>query len=226
MSLSKRLVSLKLEGKIVLSLISGFWGLGDYPRRFSELKRVLNVSDPGLYKALRRIEAEGIIERNGQRRYHVKPELRDQAGKLLRPLYNDYLLERARLIAENLQQLEGVVLIIVFGSVAQGKADFDSDVDMLVVVDEWEESSERRIHETISRLAVEMGVPVEAVVVSAAGIKALLEHEFQFLFGLLEGYIILYDKANVAKLLHTKEQEIKSKYEYHEEASLWLPRMK
>ena len=220
------MVSLKLEGKIVLSLISGFWGLGDYPRRFSELKRVLNVSDPGLYKALRRIEAEGIIERNGQRRYHVKPELRDHVGKLLRPLYNDYLLERARLIAENLQQLEGVVLIIVFGSVAQGKADFDSDVDMLVVVDEWEESSERRIHETISRLAVEMGVPVEAVVVSAAGIKALLEHEFQFLFGLLEGYIILYDKANVAKLLHTKEQEIKSKYEYHEEASLWLPRMK
>ena len=226
MSLSKRLVSLKLEGKIVLSLISGFWGLGDYPKRFSELKRVLNVSDPGLYKALRRIKAEGIIERNGQRRYHVKPELRDQAGKLLRPLYNDYLLERARLIAENLLQLEGVMLIIVFGSVAQGKADFGSDVDMLVVVDEWEESSEQRIHETISRLAVEMGIPVEAIVVSATGIKALLEHEFQFLFGLLEGYIILYDKANVAKLLHTKEQEIKSKYEYHEEVSLWLPRMK
>ena len=118
------------------------------------------------------------------------------------------------------------MLIIVFGSVAQGRADFDSDVDMLVVVDEWEESSERGIHETISRLAVEMGIPVEAIVVSATGIKALLEHEFRFLFGLLEGYIILYDKANVTKLLHTKEQEIKSKYEYHEEVSLWLPRMK
>jgi len=226
MSLSKRLVSLKLEGKIVLSLISGFWGLGDYPKRFSELKRVLNVSDPGLYKALQRIKAEGIVECNGHRRYHVKPEFRDRAGKLLRPLYNDYLLERARLIAENLQQLEGVMLIIIFGSVAQGKADFDSDVDMLVVVDEWEESSERRIHETISRLAVEMGIPVEAIVVSATSIKALLEHEFQFLFGLLEGYVILYDKANVTKLLHVKEQEIKSKYEYHEGVSLWLPRMK
>jgi len=226
MSLSKRLVSLKLEGKIVLSLISGFWGLSDYPKRFSEIKRILNVSDPGLYKALQRIKAEGIMERNEQRRYHVKPEFRDQAGKLLRPLYNEYLLERARLIAESLRQLEGVMLIIVFGSVAQGKADFDSDIDMLVVVNEWKESSERRIHETISRLAVEMGIPVEAIVISATSIKALLEHEFQFLFGLLEGYIILYDKANVAKLLHAKEQEIKGKYEYHEDVPLWLPRMK
>jgi len=226
LTLSNRLVSLKLEGKIVLSLITGFWGLGDYPKRFSELKRILNVSDPGLFKALQRTKAEGIVVRNAQGRYHVKPELRDQAGKLLRPLYNDFLLERAQLIAENLQQFKGIVSLIVFGSVAQGKADFDSDVDMLVVVDEWEESSEQRIHETISRLAVEMGIPVEAIVISVTGIKTLLGREFQFLFGLLQGYVILYDRTNITKLLHAKEQEIESEYEYCEEVHLWLPRMK
>ena len=220
------LVSLRVGGKIVLSLVSGFWGLDNYPKRFSELKWILDVSDPGLSKALKDLQRDGVIKRDDQRRYYVKPELCTYLGNLMRPLYNYFLLERTQLIAEHLKRFNSIVSIAVFGSAAQGKADYDSDVDVLVIVDEWNKSLERRINAAISRLSVKMGIPVEQTVISKSGFEILLQQELQFLFGLLEGYIFLYDKGNVAELLHLKGEKIRNEYEYFEEIPLWLPRMK
>ncbi|MEA2089464.1 MAG: nucleotidyltransferase domain-containing protein [Thermoproteota archaeon] len=215
-----------MRGKIVLSLIGGFWGLGDYPKRFSELKWILDVSDPGLAKALKDLRRGGVIERDDERRYYVKPELRTDLGNLLRSLYSHFLLERTHLIAEQLQRFNSIVSIVVFGSVAQGKADYGSDVDLLVIVDEWNRSVERRINTAISRLTVKMGIPVEQIVISNSGFENLLHHELQFLFGLLEGYIVLYDKGDVTELLHLKEDEIKKEYEYVKEIPIWIPRVR
>lgn len=226
MSVPKCLVSLRLEGKIVFSLISGFWGLGDYPKRFTELKRALNVSDPGLAKALRRLQIEGVVERDGHALYRVKPELRTRLGNFLKPFYSDFLLERTQLIARDLQSFDGIVCLIVFGSVAQGRADYDSDVDLLIVVDEWDETLEQRIHETVSRSALRTCVPIEEIVISTSGLEILLQNETQFLFGLLQGYTFIHDEAGVAGLFNVKEKEIKKKYEYYEEIPIWLPRTK
>lgn len=220
------LVCLRVGGKIVLSLISGFWGLDSYPKRFSELKWILDVSDPGLAKALKNLQSSGIIERDDERRYYVNPQLRDDVGNLLRPLHSYFLIERTQLMAEHLQEFNSIVSIVVFGSVAQGTADYDSDVDLLVIVDQWNESLEAQINSEISRLTVKMGIPVEQIIISTSALKTLLQNQLQFLFGLLEGYVFLYDKASLAELLHSKEEEIKSEYHYLEDIPLWLPRTK
>lgn len=104
----EHLASLRLEGKVVLSLIGGFWGLGDYPKRFTELRWILSVSDPGLSKALRRLQVEGIVMRDDRGLYHVKSELRDSLGALLRPFYGSFLLERMRLVVEGLRRFNGI----------------------------------------------------------------------------------------------------------------------
>jgi len=226
MSILESLALLKLEGKVVLSLISGFWGLGDYPKRFTELKHVLRVSDPGLSKALRRLQIKGIIKRDDEGLYHVNPEFRTRLGALLQPFYSNFLLERARLIAEDLQQYNEIVSLIVFGSVAQGKANYDSDIDLLIVVQEWEEPLEQTIREATSKLAVRIGLPIDSIVVSTSSLNTLLQQELQFLFGILQGYIILYDRSNIARSFHAKMEEVKGKYEYFEEIPLWLPRMR
>lgn len=223
---TEHLASLKLEGKIILALITSPLGLGDCPKRFIELKRLLNVSDPGLSKALRKLRAENIIVRDAQGLYYVSPEHRVRLGTFLQPLYSHYLLERMQLVAEELQNFNEIVALIVFGSVAQGKANYDSDIDLLVVTQKWEEQVEQRILEVISKLAIKVGVPVEPIVISTSGLNTLLQQELQFLFGLLQGYTFIYDKANIAKRLHAKKEELESKYEYYEEIPIWLPRVK
>jgi len=226
MSVTERLASLRVEGKIVLSLISGFWGLGDYPKHFTELKRALNVSDPGLSKALRGLQAAGVVERDGRGLYRVKPEARGHLGAFLQPFYNDFLLERIRLVTKDLERFDEILSLIVFGSVAQGKADYRSDVDLLIVVERWDENLEREIHKNVSTSALKMCVPIEAIVISTAGLKNLLQHELQFLFGLLQGYITLYDRAGIASLFSIKKKKIESEYKYYEEIPIWLPQMR
>lgn len=220
------LASLRLEGKVVLSLISGFWGLGDYAKRFAELKRSLSVSDPGLSKALRRLQVEGVVIRDDRKLYHVKPELRDSLGTLLRPFCSSFLLERTRQVVEGLRRFDGVASSIVFGSVAQGKASYDSDVDLLIITDGGDENLEEEVHKTISQMVSEMGIPIEVTIISLEGLKVLLQHELQFLFGLLQGYISLYDRVGAVRLLNAKEEDVKTRYEYKEEVPIWLPRTK
>jgi len=222
----EHLASLRLEGKVVLSLTSGFWGLGDYPKRFTELRWILSVSDPGLSKAFRRLQGEGIVMRNDRGLYHVKPELRDSLGTLLRPFYSSFLLERMRLVVEGLRRFNGIVALIVFGSVAQGKVNYDSDVDLLIVTDEGSESLEEEVHKTVSQMVSKMGIPIEVTIISLEDLKILLRHELQFLFGLLQGYIFLYDRVGAVGLLNAKEEDVKKRYEYHGEVPIWLPRTK
>jgi predicted nucleotidyltransferase len=128
------------------------------------------------------------------------------------------------LVVDSLRQVAGVDSIIAFGSVAQGKASYDSDVDLLITVSKWKKPLEERIHDIISKWTVKMGIPIEAIVISTSAIVDLVKREYQLLFGLLQGYIPLYDKVGIATILHSKKEEIESKYEYHEDVSLWLPR--
>lgn len=116
--------------------------------------------------------------------------------------------------------------LIVFGSVAQRKANYDSDVDLLIVTDEGSENLEEEVHKTISQMVFKMGIPIEVTIISLEGLRVLLRHELQFLFGLLQGYIFLYDRVGIVRLLNTKEEDIKTRYEYHEEVPIWLPRTK
>lgn len=216
---------MNLEGKVTLSLISGFWGTSDYPKRFSELRRTLHVSDPGLAKALRRLQSAGVVDHD-KGLYYVRREWRDRLWRFLKAFYNDFLLGRARTVSNRLRQFEGVVSVVLFGSVAQGKATSGSDIDLLVVVESWGEQLERDIRRTASELAATMGVSIDVLVISTKGLRVLLKKDLQLLFGILEGYVLLYDRGGVEKSLSAKEREARSKYEYHEEVPVWLPRMR
>lgn len=54
--------------------------------------------------------------------------------------------------------------IILFGSLARGKANYDSDVDLLVVFDHVELENKRELTVDILRSLVEIPVPVDVVV--------------------------------------------------------------
>jgi len=56
------------------------------------------------------------------------------------------------------------VKIIVFGSVARGEANYDSDIDLLVVFDEIEKSEKRNVTVEIRRALAHFPVPKDVIV--------------------------------------------------------------
>ena len=54
--------------------------------------------------------------------------------------------------------------VILFGSLARGEADYDSDVDLLVVFDRVELENKRELTGEIRRAIAEVPVPVDVVV--------------------------------------------------------------
>ena len=212
----------KAEGKVVLAMTSGFWGLNNFPESFSEFKRVAGLSDPGLAKALKKLLQTGVLERTSDGRYRLNSEKRSTLRTLLRPFYSGHYIERARFAAEKLKKFRGVVAVIVFGSVAQGKAAWDSDTDLLIVLKDRDEKLEDQIGKLISELCLKLNVMFEEVFISLEGLRTIAKREYRFLFGLVEGYRCLLDRAKIGDLLKQKETDIRSRYKYVEEVGMWL----
>jgi predicted nucleotidyltransferase len=142
----------------------------------------------------------------------------------LSPFYSEYLAGKAGVIAKELAEFEGVGAVILFGSIGQGKGSNDSDIDLLIILKHRDEFLEGRISDTISKLSVQLGIPVEPVFMSIAGFKTVVKRGLRFIFGLMEGYRCLVDRANVGSILRKKEEEIKKKYWYDEGVGMWIPR--
>ena len=212
----------RAEGKVALAMSSGFWGLNNFPKSFSEFKRVIGLSDPALAKALKKLLQARVIERTANGRYRLSPERRGKLQALLRPFYSGHYIEQAGLIAEKLRTFRKVVAVIVFGSTAQGKAAWDSDTDLLIVLKDRDEKLENRIRKLISELCLKLNVMFEEIFISLEGLRTIVNREHRFLFGLVKGYRCLLDRAKVGDLLERKGTEIRSKYKYIEEVGMWL----
>lgn len=218
------LATLKAEGRIALAATSGFWELDDLPESFSEFKRVVGLSDPALSKALKELLRAGVFERTRGGKYRLKSGCREELQTMLRPFYSGYFTGQAKLVAQRLRKFRKVMAVLVFGSAAQGRAAHNSDVDLLIVLEDRDEKLERKVGKLISELGLELNVPFEPVFFSLKGLRAIVKRELQFLFGLVEGWCCLWDRANVDRLLRGKERSIRRRYEYDEEVRAWLPK--
>ena len=72
----------------------------------------------------------------------------------------EWLLAIVERVVERFDPLK----IIVFGSVARGEANYDSDIDLLVVFDEIEWSEKRNVTAKIRRALVHFPVPKDVIV--------------------------------------------------------------
>lgn len=217
------LATLKAEGKIVLVMTSGFLGLGNFPESFSSLKRMTGLSDPALSKALKKLLRIKLIERTPGGKYILRAR-ESEIRSALKPFYGEHLAEKGRLASRGLAKFDEVVAVILFGSVAQGKGDHDSDVDILIVLKNRDKVLEDQIDKTISELAKKLNVSIEPVFLSLVGLRTIAEREHGLLFGLMEGYRFFLDRANIERVLRAKERELKKRYEYDEKVGMWLPR--
>ena len=208
------MVELTPEGRIVKALIEG-------TKSYSELKSATGLSDSWLSLKLREMRGANLIERvNG--RYSLKDPSLIEAD----PLFASYLREeaslraKARLIAHEIGEDEGVLAVILFGSLARGRASEESDIDLLIIVEEVGESLHSRIYD----LMFKYDVPIDAVFMTLEDLLANLAAKTSFLLGILSGYEVLFDRGGIGALLSLGRRFLRD-WVYDEEAGAWIQRL-
>lgn len=209
-----KLVEITPEGKIIAALIES-------PKSYGELKLYTGLSDRWLSKKLKELSFAGLIE-HYRSRYQLKEPAEIIAAD---PVFAQFLqakaslMAKAKLIAEEASRNEGVVAIILFGSVAKGEVAEDSDIDLLVVT---EREMEETLNDLVYKLMFKYNVPVEALFLTYDDLIINLQAKTAFSFGLLEGYKVLFDRGGVNTLLDIKRKEVQDGWIYDEEAGAWF----
>lgn len=199
----------------------------DGDKSFTELKMKTGLSSRWLNKILLDLLNSGLI-RKVHMRYQlhsverIREIIKNQIFELNKSielfLPSVALHEKAVRAARLIGQDENVLAVVLFGSVAKGTADSESDIDLLVI-------TLNKVHLTdkIYDVMVEVESPIEALVITFRQMLSNLLDEPIMLFGILEGYEVLYDKNNVVGgLLKLKRLEIKKRWFYDEEEGIWL----
>lgn len=205
------LVSLTPKGRILLTLAHG-------QHTYAELKLESGLSDRWLTLKLQELVDKGSAIKNG-RWYSISKEVEVSAYEL-----SFYMRSQAQRIAADLGELPLVSLVVLFGSVAQKKAEEYSDLDLLIVVAGSIEKAKKTVLTDISRFESRYHLTIEPLVFSEQDFFANLNSkEGGIIFGLADAFEVLLDKnRNLSQILRNQVQKIRSTYTRVDEEGIWL----
>ncbi|MGA2386348.1 MAG: nucleotidyltransferase domain-containing protein [Candidatus Bathyarchaeia archaeon] len=208
---SMDLVSLTPQGRILLTLAHG-------QHTYAELKAESGLSDRWLTIKLQELVADGSVAKDG-RWYRVCEGAKVSAYEL-----SLFMRGQAQRVAAELGKLPLVELVVLFGSVAQRKAEQYSDIDLLIVAADTGEKSRGMIVNELRRLESTFHFAIESLILSEQDFaKNLRTAEGGIIFGLAEGFEVLLDrKANLSDMLQSRVQEILSSFTRLDEEAIWL----
>ncbi|WP_297446277.1 nucleotidyltransferase domain-containing protein [Desulfurobacterium sp.] len=105
---------------------------------------------------------------------------------------DDELLEK---IAERIRKVVDPVKIILFGSYAHGSPSKDSDLDILVIVDNLE-STRRALRLKIRKALREFRIPKDIIVVTKEDVKNWKDVPQAFITSVMRKGRVLYERQN------------------------------
>ncbi|MFQ5710574.1 MAG: ArsR family transcriptional regulator [Candidatus Geothermarchaeales archaeon] len=184
--------------RVITALSSG-------PKTWGELRDQTGISPASISKQLRQLINMGYVDVEVVR------------GRPPRSLYRLSPLGKAEAVAASLSDNEHIVSVILFGSVAKGRSDPNSDLDLLIVMDVALDLTQR-----IFDLEVKFDIEIETQVYTFDDFLSLLNHEYTLLHGILEGYKVLYDRAGIQGVLKLKEASLRERWLFDEETGIWL----
>lgn len=191
------------EGRIVRALSNG-------ENSFSKLAKATGLSERWLSIKLKQLLQLGVVKlsSNGYQVDHEK----------LHALLAPSLKETAWIAAyEVVEKHPQVLSVLLYGSIAKGKVHEESDVDLLVI-------SENPLDLTDDEYEISMkyGIAFEMTSVSLTEFLAMLHFKSALLFGILEGYDMLFDRAGITTLLKVSNKDIHKNWQYNKDEELWL----
>lgn len=199
------LYTLTPEGRIIRALLSG-------EKSFSQLAKTTNLSERWLSLKLKKLLKLGVIKPNGNL-YQADHE---KLHSFLIPSLKDISFIAAYQIVEKHPE---ILAIILYGSVAKGNLNKESDIDLLVISE-----TEKPLDLTTDEyeISTKFRVPLEITSINLQEFLASLHHKSSLLFGILEGYQVLFDRAGITTLLKATKKEILQKWLYKKDEESWV----
>jgi len=191
------------EGRIVRALSMG-------EKSFSELVKATGLSERWLSIKLKQLLQLGVVKLSGKG-YQVDHE---NLHAILTPSLKETAWIAAYEIVEKYPQ---VLSVLLYGSVAKEKAHEESDVDLLVISE-----NPLNLSDDEYEISVKYGVAFEITSVALTEFLAILHFKSALLFGILEGYDVLFDRAGITTLLKVFRKDIYKNWRYNRDEGLWL----
>ena len=203
--------------KILCSLSAGSIGY----KTFKTLRLTTGLSNTWLSKILMEMMEEGIVTREGT--FYTLTEKGEEMfrsiGNYAHPLF---LLEKLHLFSDKVATNPGVEGMILFGSLPQGRANAESDADLLIIIKDRRYTKE--LEEEIKERARDFELLGELFIVKKSSFTDRLSNN-TLVLGVLEGYRILLDReGKLSHAIERMEKRVLGEYEYIREARLWVKR--
>lgn len=198
-----KLFTLTPEGRIIQALSNG-------EKSFSELFRETGLSERWLSIKLKQLLRLGVVTISGNG-YQID---RDKLHDILVASLKEIAWIAAYEIVENHPEVLGVLL---YGSVAKGKTHEESDIDLLVISEDPLSLADEEY-----KISVKYGVAFEINSITIKEFIAMLNLESSLIFGILEGYDVLFDSAGIAQILKVFKKDIYKKWSYNPDEEIWM----
>ncbi|MGQ9720259.1 MAG: nucleotidyltransferase domain-containing protein [Candidatus Jordarchaeum sp.] len=198
-----KLFTLTPEGRIIQALSNG-------EKSFSELFRETDLSERWLSIKLKQLLQLGVVKISGNG-YQIDW---DKLHTILSASLKEIAWIAAYEIVEKHPEVLGVLL---YGSVAKGKTGEESDIDLLVISE-----NPLSLADEEYQISIKYGVAFEINSITLKEFIALLNMESSLIFGILEGYQVLFDNAGIAQILKVFKKEIYKNWSYNPDEEIWV----
>lgn len=141
----------KKELKIIKTLI-------EYPKRrwtLTDISEESEIPKTTVWRSINRLEDKNFVEVSKKRNLNIiKVKNTDVFKRILELSSSDIkeMKKTAEEYADEIKKINGVKKCILFGSVARGTADFNSDIDILILVEEKNKEIEEKIRDTADKI--------------------------------------------------------------------------
>lgn len=163
----------------------------------SELSEVSGVSQPTTSRIIGEFEDDNVVSsrRKGNMKL-VELERREYVKNLVQAVSEKYrpMVEAAEKFSQKVSNIEEVEKVVLFGSVARGTADFESDIDVLVEVSDTEVRD--RIMVKAESVSDDTGFHVSPTVVESETYEEHRTEKSQFYKSIERDKEILYGKKS------------------------------
>ena len=174
---------INLKSKVARKILDYYFINPNRSHYINELAGILDLDPKNTYRKLEELEAGGLLksEFKGKQRYFSV----DKKSPLLKEYKKILFLTSGweKKLTQDLKGLKGLGQAYIFGSVAKGKMDDKSDIDLLLVGSHSVLASSR----IISKLQKEIGREINAVQMSSQEFTAKKRTKNDFIMNILKG---------------------------------------
>lgn len=184
----------KNELKVIKALL-------EYPKRDWVLKDISEesgVPKTTVWRAINRLDGKGLVEKSmAGNTSIIKIENRHVLEKIVETAFAEVeeMRKNAEEYAEELKEIDGVESCILFGSVARGTADFESDIDILILA--TDENVEKKVTSITDRFSSKKSMWVMPDVMEKSRFEEMKKYGEDFAKEIEnEGVVLLEESEN------------------------------